>query len=213
MLKKTLILLACAATLALAQDEAERVPGAGLVTPGVDLQDLFCDLMAKSISAEEVEMFSGCVDGMAPWAAANGEAWGAIEGTEDPVKAIVELGVWEVVDLTAQEFVALLLKLSAAQRIAADILNPDEIRQSADFFRTIAEDESLPAEDRENAARTVAGAEKMIAALQAYPEANVELYRSHQAKIDAALERFETLGPDEDAPPKEGDGMPEDGGR
>ncbi len=205
MLKRLFVLLACAASLVLAQ-ETERVVGSSLVTEDGDLQALFVELLPQTFDQAEVDLFAASLEPIEKWAKTNGEAWNSIEESETPLPSIYALGVWAEIDLSAPEFVALLIKLSGAKEVASGSMNAEEMKQMVAFFESMANDETMPAEDRKDAQAQVDSAKKMVAAVESYPAGNLEVYKANQEKIDGALERFEQIGEDEPQAPKEDGG-------
>ncbi len=202
MLKNSLVLLALAASLALAQD-AERVAGASLITEEGDLQLLYIDLLGLPCDQEDVDLFLACMDPMDTWASANSEAWAEVDASGADLGTIFGLGVWAEVEVTAAEFVALLVKITGAKEVANGAMNVEEFKQMAAYFEGMAKDPAMGEEDREEAKQGLEAANKMIATLQSYPEGNIELYRSNKEKIDTAVERFQNMGETSSDGPKD----------
>lgn len=173
-----------------------RIKGAELIVEGDDFQVAVGKLMGLPFDQAEVDLMLANFDKVEAWAKANKDEWKSVDGAEDPIKAIRALGVWATVDIKAEEFLAIFIKVSVAKDIEAGNLNADELVQQKGFIESMMAD--MPAEQKAEMKKTLDMIDSMANAIKNYDAATLECYKKNKDKLTAALERFEALSEDEE---------------
>lgn len=169
-----------------------RIKGAELVKPGVNMGELMPDLLTFEVNKAELDLFAAHVGVMEQWAAGNPEQWMRVASTDDPIGEIMSWkDWWSSVDITAADTIAMLVKLNTAGQVAKDAFKqmPTSIR----VYKARIANPKIPEKDKVNLRKTVARMQKIVDGVKAYPASNTVFYKQNEKAIAEVLSRFDRI--------------------
>ncbi|MBK1878920.1 hypothetical protein [Pelagicoccus mobilis] len=150
------------------------------------------DVLAYPLVEDELTYLEGSFAALESAAAANPEVWEEIAVADDLIWAANQGSFWDGADLLGPDVIAVSLKLTFLWEFAsAEESMEDDIRENLKFVEQRAQQEGATAE-------LLATADTMRALLnviEAHKEAAAfEYYAENKERIDAALDRFTSIG-------------------
>jgi hypothetical protein len=171
----------------------ERVQGAELIKPGAAVEQLYPKLIPMPFTQSEIDLFLKESPGVVSWAKEHKTQWNAVDQADDTFEAIGALAVWDTVDLTSGEFIALVIKLKICQELTSGNLDVNMLKQQFAFMQQMMNDPNLPPASKAELQKNLGALESMIKGFETYPEDNKATYASNKEKVDEALASVEAL--------------------
>jgi hypothetical protein len=170
----------------------ERVRGADLITADASVEAIMPTLASVPFSKEEIDLFLASMESLGAWVETHRGEWNAVDDAANPIAAVLALGVWETTELTGAEFFALTVKLKLGQQIVTGAVAPDRLQAQLDFLKERLAAPDLPEASRTGLKQAIDALDKMMAAIESYPEENRRLYEEHRGRLEAAFARLDS---------------------
>lgn len=170
----------------------ERVVGSKIISQQSSNEESWLSVIALPLTHSELDLFFANFDAIERWAKAHQKEWSAANSHEH----VRQFGVWKKVDMTADEWIALVIKLLQAQYVAKGGLDVAvaEAKKTVQDSESLLQDPDLPEENKQEIKTALSNLKEMITKSENYPSENLRIYEANKAKIDDAFVRLYRIG-------------------
>ncbi len=184
--------------VAIDANAGERIAGADNVVKNIDnFRLILSELTGFPFNQKEVDFFLSQLAGIESWDNNNKNEWNSIKSLDEPLRAIKELGVWDSVEITYSDFIAIVFKLYIAKAIFeknGGMMDLKFVQNRIDSLKTKLSYESVSDQEKIKFQERLLVFEILADSLENYPQANLEIYKDNKKKIDDAMARMDRLG-------------------
>lgn len=169
-----------------------RVAGAHWLEAEAPERDPVRDVLGYPLSESEFDYLESVLARVEEAAKQHPKVWDAVSSAESPVEAAERNKVWSAAEVLGEDVIAITTKLTFLREFAsADEPVEEEMRANLAWLEERLQGEAADPELSEAANYIRA----MLGVIEAHQRAGAfELYRDNQARMDAALDRFTSIG-------------------
>lgn len=174
-------------------EQAERVGGARMIESSSGLESVLLDVVAQPLVQSEIDLFLVDVEAVLTWAEENGALWLSAEEAENPIALIKSFRIWEQVDMSYAEFVAVVSKLMFLEELNVEEFDLADMKKEYANIQGFLASGQVPEEALSQVEAMLDDLGRMVYLVESVVPVNLPVYTKNRSQVSSYLKRLQAI--------------------